>query len=204
MLKLVIGDHNYSSWSLRPWLALKQAKLPFEEVLIRLRETGTKAAIFKYSPSGKVPCLIDGETVVWESLAICEYLAESVPSLWPADRAARAEARSICAEMHAGFGALRQNLPMQVDASKPYEERSAEAKTDIARIVGIWESCRARFAAGGPFLFGPFTIADAMFAPVVWRFVTYVVEVPPASRAWLDTMRALPAMQEWRAAALAK
>ena len=204
MLKLVIGDRNYSSWSLRPWLALKQAKLPFEEIFIRLRETGTKAAIYKYSPSGKVPCLIDGETVVWESLAICEYIAESVPLLWPADRRARAEARAVCAEMHSGFGALRQNLPMQIDASKPYEERSAEAKADIARIVTIWESCRARFAAGGPFLFGQFTIADAMFAPVVWRFVTYAVDVPSASRAWLDTMLALPAMQEWRAGALAE
>jgi len=204
MLKLVIGDRNYSSWSLRPWLALKQAKLPFEEIFIRLRETGTKAAIFKYSPSGKVPCLIDGKTVVWESLAICEYLAESVPALWPADRPTRAEARAICAEMHSGFGALRQNLPMQIDASKPYEERNAEAKADIARIVGIWESCRARFAGGGPFLFGQFTIADAMYAPVVWRFVTYAVDLPAASRAWLDTMCALPAMQEWRAAALAE
>ena len=135
MLKLVIGDRNYSSWSLRPWLAIKQAKLPFEEIFIRLRETGTKAEIFKYSPSGKVPCLIDGDTVIWESLAICEYLAESEPSLWPADRQARAEARSVCAEMHSGFGALRQNLPMQIDASKPYEERNAEVKADIARIV---------------------------------------------------------------------
>ena len=204
MLKLVIGDRNYSSWSLRPWLAIKQAKLPFEEIFIRLRDTGTKAAIFKYSPSGKVPCLIDGDTVVWESLAICEYLAESEPSLWPADRRARAEARSVCAEMHSGFGALRQNLPMQISASKPYEERNAEVKADLARIVKIWESCRARFAAGGPFLFGPFTIADAMYAPVVWRFVTYAVDAPAASRAWLDTMCALPAMQEWRAAALAE
>ncbi len=204
MLKLVIGDRNYSSWSLRPWLAIKQAKLPFEEVFIRLRETGTKTEIYKYSPSGKVPCLIDGDTVVWESLAICEYLAETVPALWPADRRARAEARSICAEMHSGFGALRQNLPMQIGASKPFEERNAEVKADIARIVKIWESCRARFGAGGPFLFGQFTIADAMFAPVVWRFVTYAVDLPAASRAWLDTMCALPAMQEWRAAALAE
>ena len=204
MLKLVIGDRNYSSWSLRPWLAIKQAKLPFEEIFIRLRETGTKAAIFKYSPSGKVPCLIDGDTVVWESLAICAYRAESDASLWPADRRARAEARSVCAEMHSGFGALRQNLPMQISASKPYEERNAEVKADLARIVKIWESCRARFAAGGPFLFGPFTIADAMYAPVVWRFVTYAVDAPAASRAWLDTMCALPAMQEWRAAALAE
>lgn len=204
MLKLVIGDRNYSSWSLRPWLAIKQAGLPFEEVFIRLRETGTKTEIFKYSPSGKVPCLIDSDTVVWESLAICEYLAEAVPALWPAERRARAEARSVSAEMHSGFGALRQHQPMQIDASKPYEERNAEVKADIARIVKIWESCRARFSAGGPFLFGQFTIADAMFAPVVWRFLTYAVDLPADSRAWLDTMCALPAMQEWRAAALAE
>jgi glutathione S-transferase len=204
MLKLVIGDRNYSSWSLRPWLALKQAALPFEEIYIRLRETGTKAEIFKYSPSGKVPCLIDGDTVVWESLAICEYLAEAAPTLWPADRRVRAEARSICAEMHSGFGALRQNLPMQIDASKPFEERNAEVRADIARIVAIWETCRARYAGGGPFLFGQFTVADAMYAPVVWRFVTYVVDLPAASREWLNTMYALPAMQEWRAAALAE
>jgi glutathione S-transferase len=204
MLKLVIGDRNYSSWSLRPWLAIKQAELPFEEVYIRLRGIGTKAEIFKYSPSGKVPCLIDGDTVVWDSLAICEYLAETKPALWPAERRARAEARSVCAEMHSGFNALRQFMPMQIHASKPYDERTAEVKADIARIVTIWESCRARFAAGGPFLFGTFSIADAMFAPVVWRFLTYVVELPATSRDWVEMMCALPAMQEWRAAALAE
>lgn len=202
MIKLVIGNRNYSSWSLRPWLALKQSGLPFEEGVIRLREVGTRAEIFKYSPSGKVPCLIDGETIVWESLAICEYLAEAVPSLWPADRRQRAEARSISAEMHSGFGALRQSLPMEIDASKPYVEQRAEVRADIARIVAIWQSCRERFAAGGPFLFGEFSIADAMFAPVVWRFITYAVELPAESRAWVEAMVALPAMQEWRANAL--
>ena len=202
MIKLVIGNRNYSSWSLRPWLALKQSGLPFEESVIRLREVGTRAEIFKYSPSGKVPCLIDGETIVWESLAICEYLAEAVPSLWPADRRRRAEARAISAEMHSGFGALRHSLPMEIDASKPYVERRAEVRADIARIVAIWQSCRERFAADGPFLFGEFSIADAMFAPVVWRFVTYAVELPAESRAWVETMIALPAMQEWRANAL--
>ena len=202
MIKLVIGNRNYSSWSLRPWLALKQSGLPFEESVIRLREVGTRAEIFKYSPSGKVPCLIDGETIVWESLAICEYLAEAVPSLWPADRRRRAEARAISAEMHSGFGALRHSLPMEIDASKPYVERRAEVRADIARIVAIWQSCRERFAADGPFLFGELSIADAMFAPVVWRFVTYAVELPAESRAWVETMIALPAMQEWRANAL--
>jgi glutathione S-transferase len=204
MLKLVIGDRNYSSWSLRPWLAIKQAGLPFTEIPIRLRDTGTKIEILKYSPSGKVPCLIDGETAVWDSLAICEYLAETAPSLWPAERAARAEARAISAEMHSGFGGFRQSMPMEIHASKPYDGRTAEAAADIVRIIAIWESCRQRFAKDGPFLFGAFSIADAMFAPVVWRFLTYAVELPAASHAWVESMCALPAMQEWRAGALAE
>jgi glutathione S-transferase len=204
MLKLVIGDRNYSTWSLRPWLAIKQAGLPFEEIMIPLRDSQTKTEILKYSPSGKIPCLIDGQTVVWDSLAICEYLAEKSPSLWPGDRKARAEARSIAAEMHSGFPALRQGMPMDILASKPYDERSAEVTADIARIVAIWEACRARYAKTGPFLFGSFSIADAMFAPVVWRFLTYVVDLPPASKAWVETMTALPAMQEWRAGAQAE
>ena len=204
MLKLVIGDRNYSSWSLRPWLAIKQAGLPFEEVSIRLNERGAKAEIFKHSPSGKVPCLIDGDTVVWDSLAICEYIAEKNPALWPAHRKTRAEARSICAEMHSGFAALRNSMPMDIRASKPYDAHSAEVVADVARIVAIWESCRSRFAEAGPFLFGSFSITDAMFAPVAWRFLTYAVDLPPASRAWVETLCALPAMQEWRAAALAE
>lgn len=204
MLKLVIGDRNYSSWSLRPWLAIKQAGLPFEEVFIRLRDASTKSEILKHSPSGKIPCLIDGKTVVWDSLSICEYLAEKSPALWPGDRKARAEARSVSAEMHSGFAALRQYLPMDIHASKPYEERTPDVNADIARVVAIWEECRKSYAKAGPFLFGSFTIADAMYAPVVWRFLTYVVELPPASREWVETMAALPAMQEWRAAALAE
>ncbi len=204
MLKLVIGDRNYSSWSLRPWLAMKQVGLPFEEVNVRLSEPGTKAEIFKYSPSGKVPCLIDGATVVWDSLAICEYIAEKSPSLWPAQRKVRAEARSISAEMHSGFSALRRAMPMEISASKPFDGRGAEVMADVARVVDIWESCRSRFAAAGPFLFGTFSVADAMFAPLAWRFLTYAVDLPPASRAWVETMVALPAMQEWRAVALAE
>jgi len=202
MLKLVIGDRNYSSWSLRPWLAIKQAGLPFEEIIIRLRDSGTKVEILKYSPSGKVPCLIDGDTTVWDSLAICEYLAEIAPSLWPSDRATRAEARSISAEMHSGFGGFRHSMPMEIHASKPYDGRTAEGAADIVRIIAIWENCLSRFAQRGPFLFGSFSIADAMFAPVVWRFLTYAVELPPASRTWVETMCELPAMQEWRAGAL--
>ena len=204
MLKLVIGDRNYSSWSLRPWLAIRQIGLPFEEVPIRLRESGTRTEIFKHSPSGKIPCLVDGGTVVWDSLAICEYIAEKVPSMWPTDSKSRAEARSISAEMHSGFVALRHVLPMDIAASKPFAARTADVEGDIARILDIWEGCRARFVDAGPFLFGRFTIADAMFAPVVWRFLTYEIELPAASRKWVDAMLALPAMQEWRAAALAE
>lgn len=204
MMKLVIGDRNYSSWSLRPWLMLKQAGLPFEAIPIRLREAGTKAEILKYSPSGKVPCLIDGATVVWDSLAIGEYLAEQVPTLWPADAKARAEARSISAEMHSGFSALRHDMPMEISAYKPHDGRTAGAEADIARIVSIWQGCRKRYGQSGPFLFGSFSIADAMFAPVVWRFLTYAVSLPPEARAWVETMSALPAMQEWKAAAVAE
>ena len=204
MMKLVIGDRNYSSWSLRPWLVLKQIGLPFEEIRIRLGQHGTKAEILKYSPSGKVPCLINGGGAIWDSLAICEYLAEKSPGLWPAEARLRAEARSICAEMHSGFKAMRHAMPMEIHAIKRHEQRNAEAGADIARVIAIWEGCRKRFAEQGPFLFGQFGIVDAMFAPVVWRFLTYAVDLPPASRAWLETMRNLPAMQEWRAAALAE
>ena len=204
MLKLVIGDRNYSSWSLRPWLVLKQSGLPFEEISIRLRERNTRTEIFKHSPSGKSPCLVDGGTVVWDSLAICEYIAEKAPSMWPTDSRSRAEARSISAEMHSGFVALRHVLPMDIAASKPFVARTADVDGDIARIIEIWEGCRSRFVDAGPFLFGRFTIADAMFAPVVWRFLTYEIELPAASRKWVEAMLALPAMQEWHAAALAE
>lgn len=204
MLKLVIGDHNFSSWSLRPWLALKQVGLPFEEISIRLRQTTTKTDILKYSPSAKVPCLIDGETLVWESLAICEYLAEIAPTLWPSERKARAEARAIASEMHAGFPSLRQEMPLDVRTSLPRPQLSPEAKADVARVIAIWEDCRRRYGLKGPFLFGHFTNADAMYAPVVFRFQTYRIELPEASRRWSDTMLALPAMQEWRQVATAE
>lgn len=204
MRKLVIGNKNLSSWSLRPWLALRVAGLPFAEINICLGQPGTRAEIHYHSPSGKVPCLIDGEIVVWDSLAICEYAAELKPALWPADRAARAEARAVSAEMHSGFAALRQNMPMNVCATLPGAGRTPEAEADIARIVALWESCRARHAAAGPFLFGSFSIADAMYAPVVWRFNTYAVDLPPLARGWLDTMLALPAMREWQAGAAAE
>jgi glutathione S-transferase len=204
MLKLVIGDRNYSSWSLRPWLAAKQAGLPFEEISIPLRQPATRAEILKYSPSGKIPCLIDGETLVWESLSICEYLAEKAPSLWPSGSKARAEARSIASEMHSGFAALRQEMPLDVLASQPYLQQSIEVKADVARIVSMWEDCLRRYGHEGPFLFGQFTNADAMYAPVAFRFLTYHVELPEASRKYVETLVALPAMREWHQACVAE
>jgi glutathione S-transferase len=204
ILKLIIGSKNYSSWSLRPWLSAKQAGLPFEEILIPLRQATTRAEILKYSPSGKLPCLIDGQTVVWDSLSICEYLAEKSPGLWPSDSGARAEARSIAHEMHSGFAALRQQMPLDVCASRPFLSPSAELNENVARIIAICENCRERYGQGGPFLFGAFSNADAMYAPVVFRFLTYHVDLPEASRQWVETMAALPAMQEWREQSIAE
>ncbi len=208
MLQLVIGNKNFSSWSLRPWLLLKQAGLPFREISVRLRQADTKAQILAHSPSGKVPALIDGDLTVWDSLAICEYLAEKASlnhvDLWPADPKARAEARSVSAEMHSGFAALRQHMSMEVAASRPGEVQTPEVLADIARIAALWTSCRERFAAAGPFLFGDFSVADAMYAPVAFRFHTYGVELPPLAAAYRDTLLALPAMQEWAAGARAE
>lgn len=208
MLQLVIGNKNFSSWSLRPWLLLKQAGLPFREIPVRLRQADTKAQILAHSPSGKVPALIDGDLTVWDSLAICEYLAEKASlnhvDLWPADPKARAEARSVSAEMHSGFAALRQQMSMEVAASHPGEGQTPEVLADIARIAALWTSCRERFAAAGPFLFGDFSVADAMYAPVAFRFHTYGVELPPLAAAYRDTLLALPAMQEWAAGARAE
>jgi glutathione S-transferase len=208
MLQLVIGNKNFSSWSLRPWLLLKQAGLPFREIPLRLRQADTKAQILAHSPSGKVPALIDGDLTVWDSLAICEYLAEKASlnhvDLWPADPKARAEARSVSAEMHSGFAALRQQMSMEVAASRPGEGQTPEVLADIARIAALWTSCRERFAAAGPFLFGDFSVADAMYAPVAFRFHTYGVELPPLAAAYRDTLLALPAMQEWAAGARAE
>ncbi|MFZ5584220.1 MAG: glutathione S-transferase family protein [Pseudomonadota bacterium] len=207
-MQLVIGNKNFSSWSLRPWLLLKQAGLPFREIPVRLRQADTKAQILAHSPSGKVPALIDGDLTVWDSLAICEYLAEKASlnhvDLWPADPKARAEARSVSAEMHSGFAALRQHMSMEVAASRPGEVQTPEVLADIARIAALWTSCRERFAAAGPFLFGDFSVADAMYAPVAFRFHTYGVELPPLAAAYRDTLLALPAMQEWAAGARAE
>ena len=192
---LVIGNKNYSSWSLRPWLAMKALGIAFEEKRIALDQPGTKQDMLKHNPAGKVPCLIDGANAVWDSLAIIEYLAEKRPELWPADAAARARARSISAEMHSGFVAVRTHMPMNVRNRYPGKGRNAEVDAEVARIDQIWS------AAKKPLLFGAFSAADAMFAPVAFRFRTYEPPLSAASRAYMEAMLALPAMREWIEAA---
>jgi glutathione S-transferase len=203
-LTLVIGSKNYSSWSLRPYLALAHTGQPFAEVLVPLDEPDTAAKISQHSPSGRVPALRHGSLVIWDSLAICEYLAETFPQarLWPQDTEARAVARSVTAEMHSGFSALRQNMTVDIRARKPGKGRAPGVAEDIARIQALWNDCRARFGQGGPFLFGHFTIADAFYAPVVTRFVTYEVELDAVGRAYRDAVLELPALKTWTQAAL--
>ncbi len=197
--RLIIGNKNYSSWSLRPWLVMKQCGIRFEEQRIALYTDSAKQEILRHSPSGKVPVLEDGDLVIWDSLAICEYLAERHPDkgLWPADAAARSFARSVSAEMHSGFTELRTNMTMNCRGSFPGKGRTPGVAADIGRITEIWNECRRRFGADGPMLFGHFTIADAMYAPVVLRFITYAVETDPAATAYMRTIAALPALQEW-------
>ena len=206
-LKLVIGNKNYSSWSMRPWLALRACNIAFDEIFIPLY-TGQadKERILSFSRAGKVPALIDGDITVWDSLAIIEYVAERFPEarLWPEDRAQRAHARSICAEMHSGFLPLRIECGMNLRRPVRAITLSADASANIARIEQIWLECRERYCAFGPFLFGPFSAADAMFAPVVHRFRTYAIGVAPEARTYMETMMALPAFQEWTTAALAE
>src|SRR5436309_2904686 len=203
-LTIYLGNKNYSSWSLRAWLALKQTTVAFDEVVIALYQPGSRETVLKYSPSARVPALRHGDVTIWESLAIAEYLAESFPNfeLWPKDPAERGLARAVSAEMHAGFAALRGHLPMNVRSSFPGRAITPEAQADINRIMAIWRDCRTRFgAARGEFLFGNFGIADAMFAPVVTRFRTYKIELERDADAYCDTIMAMPAMQEWLAAA---
>ncbi len=202
MLTLIIGNKNYSSWSLRPWLILKYFSIPFQEILIPLYEGDYKNQILKYSSHGKVPALLDGDFCVGESLAIAEYLYDLFPdkNLWPVDIKDRAWARAVSTEMHAGFVSLRSHMPMNFRKSLPGKGRTPEVEKDILRIFQIWEECRKTFHNRGPFLFGSFTIADAMFAPVVTRFQTYGVELSPALKEYSQTILNLPAMQEWLAA----
>jgi glutathione S-transferase len=203
-LKLIIGNKNYSSWSFRPWIAMKVAGIAFEEELLPLDTPEFKTRLTAVSGTGKVPTLIDGEIKVWESLAILEYLAEKVPAakLWPADPAARAHARAISSEMHAGFVPMRRAFPMNMWRPIRKREVDAEVKASVARIDAMWSDCRKRYGQGGPFLFGTFGAADAMYAPVVSRFHTYGVEVSSAARAYMESEMALPAWIEWKAAAV--
>jgi glutathione S-transferase len=203
-LTLYVGNKRYSSWSLRPYIALVQTGLPFEDRTIWLNHPETKAEITRVNPAGRVPVLHHDGQVIWETVAICEYLNELAPEagLWPADRVQRARARAIAAEMHAGFAALRNHMPMDLLASKPGEGHAPEALADARRVQDIWRDQLA--ASGGPFLFGTPTIADAMFAPVTTRFTSYGVELDPTCRAYVEAVAALPAMQAWKAAAAAE
>ncbi len=203
-LTLIIGNKNYSSWSMRPWIAMKAAGIAFAEEVISLEASDFKARVSKVSGTGKVPVLSDGGIHVWESLAILEYLAEKFPAagLWPADPAARALARTIAAEMHAGFVPLRRHLPMNLWRPVKPRELPEDVFANVRRIDQIWTDCRTRFGAGGPFLFGAFGAADAMFTPVVSRFHTYAVEVGAVARDYMTAVMALPAWAEWRSAAL--
>ncbi|MGI4815356.1 MAG: glutathione S-transferase family protein [Janthinobacterium lividum] len=203
-MKLVIGNKNYSSWSMRPWILLKHFEIPFREIRIPLYEEASAQQIRAQSPSGKLPCLIDEENgwSIWDSLAICETLAERFPQhqMWPSDPTQRAHARSIAAEMHAGFGALRNNMSMNLRASLAGRGRTPEVFADIARIDEIWTDCAARY--DGPFLFGEFGIADAMFVPVVMRFNIYHVELSAPAAAYATRINDLASVKQWIAEAV--
>ena len=213
-MKLIIANKLHSSWSMRPWLLLSAFNIPFEEILIPFGPTFSdpdwKAKVRVHNPAGKVPALVDGDgdqaLQVWESLSIMEYIADKHPELaiWPRDRAARAFARNISSEMHAGFSALRNACPCNLGKRHPPKDRGPGVAADVARITAIWNECRARFGAGGPFLFGHFTAADAMFAPVCTRFRTYSIALDPVSEAYCEAIYANPAFVNWRNAALAE
>nr|MDP2192506.1 glutathione S-transferase family protein [Rhodoferax sp.] len=213
MLKLVIGNKNYSSWSMRPWVLLKQAGIPFEEIRVRFDsfEAGSafKATVNALTPTGKVPVLVDGDLVVWDTLAIAEYVAEQFPekALWPLEKNVRARARSVCAEMHAGFTHLRSNCPMNIEASLPdtgaliWRDKPA-VRADVARLVDMWQGLLARH--GGPLLFGNFTVADAYFAPVCMRLKTYTLPVPTIIADYVGRVCALPGVKAWMTDAMAE
>ncbi|MFD2365296.1 glutathione S-transferase family protein [Pseudoduganella sp. GCM10020061] len=204
-LTLVIGNKNYSSWSMRPWVAMTAFGIPFTEVRILLDQPETQSRIAEYSAAGRVPVLVAGEMSIWDSLAICEYIAEQFPEkhLWPQDVAARAMARSVVAEMHSGFADLRNAMSMNIRASLPGRGRTPNSQADIGRICEIWEECLARFGHHR-FLFGDFSIADAFYAPVVMRFRTYGVSLAPALQAYCERVQAHPAVARWVSEALAE
>ncbi len=201
--KIYLGNKNYSSWSLRGWLMLSMSGLAFDDVVIPLDQPDTTETILAYSPSGRVPVLVHGELRIWDSLAIGEYLAEICPKagLWPKSRPTRAHARSVSAEMHAGFVPLRAALPMNVRRSFPGHEYSSEVQADINRITAIWRGCRKQYGEGGPFLFGGPGIADAMFAPVASRFRTYGIDLDETSTSYVKAIHGLTAMKRWTQAA---
>jgi glutathione S-transferase len=205
-LTLALASKAYSSWSLRPFMVMRHFAIPFDEVAIALGQETTRADILKYSPSARCPALIDGDLVVWDSLAIIEYVAEKHRghAIWPRDRAARAVARSLAAEMHSGFQGLRAHLPMNMRRAVQRRELTPEAAADVARLEEAWADARARFGAGGDFLFGSFRAADAMFAPVVNRLYVYDVPVSAAARGYMVAMMALPAYRDWQKAAEAE
>ncbi|HUS63066.1 MAG TPA: glutathione S-transferase family protein [Kofleriaceae bacterium] len=206
VLELLLGNKNYSSWSMRGYLAVAASGLPFRETVVPLFDDTTAGAIAAFSPSGLVPALRHGDIVVWDSLAIGEYVAELAPAaqLWPADRATRALARSVACEMHSGFTALRRDMPMNVRARRPGVGHTPEALASAARVMTIWREQRARHGAAGPYLFGAFTIADVMYAPVATRFRTYGVELDGACQAYVDALFAHPQVAAWLAAAEAE
>ncbi len=213
MLKLIVGNKNYSSWSMRAWVLMKQAGIPFEETALRFDgfEAGSsfKRAVTQLTPTGKVPLLMDGDLAIWDTLAIAEYLAEQFPEkhLWPADRAARARARSVCAEMHAGFTGLRSHCPMNIEASLAETgaliwRDQAAVRSDVARLLAMWQGLLAEH--GGPLLFGDFSVADAYFAPICTRLKTYALPMTPTIAAYVGRVLALPGVQAWTDAALAE
>jgi glutathione S-transferase len=202
-LELVIGNKAYSSWSLRPWLLLRESGISFDEIMVPLYQADSPRRIRERSPSGRVPALIDGGTTIWDSLAICEYVAERFPKArgWPEEQKARAIARSVSAEMHSGFAAVRSELPMNLRGRRTGVAPSDTARSEIDRIFEIWSDCRRQFGAGGKFLFGRFGIADAMYAPVVTRFATYGIGLTGEVRDYSETILALASLREWTQAA---
>lgn len=203
MFELYIGNKNYSSWSLRPWLLMKHFAIPFTEHMVSVAGRDYNAMLKPLAGNARVPCLHDNGFQVWESIAIAEYLAERHPAMWPADAQARARARSISAEMHAGFVSLRTAMPMNLKLKLKGKPPTPEVQRDIDRLIEIWEEARTQFAVGdGPYLFGEFSVADAMYAPVVWRLHIYNVPLPPVAAAYSEAMRAHPAMQAWYAAGI--
>ena len=205
-LSIILGNKKYSSWSLRGWLAVKAAGVPFEETVIWMYKPDSRAEMLKHGPTGLVPVLKHGDITVWETLAICEYVAENFPAakLWPDDARAKAHCRSMATEMHGGFLALRQQMPMDLSRPAGKKDHDEACGAAIERIATLWREARGQFGQGGPYLYGRFSVADCMYAPVVYRFLTYGVSLDPVCMAYCEAMAAHPAMQEWKAAGVAE